>query len=1027
MSGSGGNYINGGSDNDLLGGAGFNDTIDGAAGNDTIGGFDGDDSILGGTEHDLLDGGSGADTIFGGAGNDTIQDPSGANRIFGEAGTDSLRGGSDNDTLDGGSDNDSISGGSGSDSLFGGLGIDLLDGGAGNDTIIGGIENGDTISYASSANPVTISIFAEGGSSGTNVATAMSAFGEQDSLREFEVIGGSPFNDAITINSAATFFFSLYVAGGAGNDTLLHNANSGAFVDYLRADITSGVVVDLSNGTAQDGAGGIDSIAGFRNIRGSDLNDSLYGNGEVNRFRAGLGNDYFDGREGLDISDYLHARSSVSINLTSGTAHKTIGGVDTLTSIEEIRGGSFNDTILGGTTDERLRGNGGNNYLVGGGGNDIVDYAAATRGVSVNLEIGRASNGQGGQDTLAEFEGISGSDYADTLVGGYASDIINGGLGDDWIDFSGGNDCFTYTAGTGNDTVIGGSGADTIYLSAGTWTQGTDGSWTTYIQGGTRLFTQQWESVLVAPSSGGASLLGDGLDNSLSGGNGNDTLSGLGGADTLNGNAGNDSLIGDTENDSLIGGDGDDTFLAGTGDDTLLGGSGRDRFDGNPGNNLINGGGGGEDYVSYSNGAQGTFGVSANLVTGMASNTYGGTDMLIAIRGIQGSAQSDTLIGSDQLSGQVGLSGYPSSGTTFFASRGSDLINGTLPVAGNGVYYNSLGSAGVSVIATYSDHLNATVIKSIGGSDTLININNIYGSTGADVLNGSPTGVLADSFSISINLQGREGNDTINGFGQTINRADYTSATSAVSVDLAAGSASDGQGGTDLLINVRRIRGSNFNDSILGSAGDDIIETRSLGSHLLDGGGGSNAYKFSDATGNSFTNGVQIDLGTMQAEGGGYAGFVVKADNVTDTLIRFNGARGADGNDTLYGTPVDDTLQGLAGDNLLDGRGGTNTLEYGTGWYSTIPTHGVVVNLGTGRATNPWDGTDNISNFQAVIGTPFADSLTGSNAAEALTGAAGNDTLIGGGGSDTLSGGTGDDIILVGTTTLADIYALFAT
>lgn len=1145
MSGSSGGFVPGGAGNDALGGASGNDTIDGGAGNDTLGGLGGNDSILGGTDHDLIDGGSGADTSFGGTGNDTIQDPSGNNLVFGEAGTDSLRGGSDADTLDGGSDGDTLTGGGGSDSLFGGLGIDLLDGGSGNDTISGGVENGDSISYASSENPVTISISAEGGSGGTNIATASSAFGEQDQLREFEVIGGSSWNDVITINSAATLFFSLYVAGGAGNDTLVHNANSGTFLDYLRSDITSGVVVDLASGAAQDGAGGIDYISGFRNVRGSDLNDTLYGNAEGNRFRAGLGNDYLDGRDGWDIADYLHARSSISINLATGAGDKTVGGVDHLVSIEEIRGGSFNDTILGSTADERLRGNGGNNYLMGGAGNDIVDYAAATRGVSVNLDSGRASNGQGGQDTLAEFEGISGSDYADTLIGGAASDLITGGNGNDWIDFVGGNDSVTYVAGSGDDTLIGGAGADTLYLSAGNWASGNDGIWTIYSQSGARLYVQGFESVTGASLiSSDENLSGDGGNNSLSGGTGNDTLSGLGGADTLDGGADNDSLLGGEDNDSLIGGtgndildggagtntlvggagddsyyvsgwnsivegtnegidilianvnvtnlpsnienillqgsasligtgnllnnqitgnagnnslyggegddslfglagtdyldggngndrldggEGDDTFLGGAGDDTLLGGAGRDRFDGNPGNNLINGGGGGDDYVSYSNGVQGTFGVSVNLVTGIASNTYGGTDTLIAIRGIQGSLQSDTLIGSDQLSGQVGLPGYPSNGTTFFASRGSDLINGTLSLAGNGVYYNSLGSGGGTIIATFSDYLNATVMKSIGGADTLINVNNIFGSTGGDVFNGSPTAAPDDVYVQTRVLQGREGNDTINGFGLTINRADYSSATSAISVDLAAGSASDGQGGTDLLINVRRVRGSNFNDTILGSAGDDVIETRTIGSHRLDGGGGTNTYNFADTAGTSDTSAVLIDLGTTPADGGGYVGFIVKPTGITDTLIRFNQARGADGNDTLYGTPGDDVLRGAAGDNLLDGRGGVNTLEYGTHWYGIVPTHGVVVNLDTGRATNPWDGVDTISNFQAVIGTPFADSITGSTAAETLTGGAGNDTLMGGGGADTLSGGAGDDVILMGTTTLADIYALFGT
>jgi Ca2+-binding RTX toxin-like protein len=244
---------------------------------------------------------------------------------------------------------------------------------------------------------------------------------------------------------------------------------------------------------------------------------------------------------------------------------------------------------------------------------------------------------------------------------------------------------------------------------------------------------------------------------------------------------------------------------------------------------------------------------------------------------------------------------------------------------------------------------------------------------------------------------------------------------------LEAGIASDGRGGTDVLVDVRSIRGSSFNDTLFGSSEDDIFHIRTLGSHLIDGRGGSNRYNFNDHNGSSLSRDVLIDLGTTSADGGGYVGFAIKPGGIIDTLTRFNSARGQDGNDTLYGTPENDKLQGLAGDNLLDGRGGANTLEYGVGFYGTVPTHGVVVDLAAGRATNQWDGTDTIANFQGVIGTPFADSLTGSTQAETLTGGAGNDLIIGGGGRDTLDGGAGDDVILIGTTTLADIYALFAT
>jgi hypothetical protein len=640
--------------------------------------------------------------------------------------------------------------------------------------------------------------------------------------------------------------------------------------------------------------------------------------------------------------------------------------------------------------------------------------------VSVNLDFGRASDGQGSSDTLSGFEGILGSDYADTLIGDTFDNILLGGNDNDYLIGGAGND--TLDGGAGTNTLDGGAGDDTYYVNG--WNSIFEA-----IDGGNDLLVSS-VNIVNLPSNvenilltGGASLTGTGnaLNNGITGNSGNNSLYGGEGNDSLFGLAGTDYLDGGNGNDFLDGGEDHDTFLGGAGDDTLLGGAGRDRFDGNPGNNLINGGGGGDDYVSYSNGIQGSFGVSVNLITGIASNTYGGTDTLIAIRGINGSRADDTLIGSDQLSGQVGLAGYPSNGTTFWASSGSDHINGVIPTASS--YYYSF----TNIVANFSDHLNATVVKSTVGTDTLTNINNIYGSSGDDVFSGSRTPAPSDRYAAIINFRGEVGNDTIYGFGQTINRADYSTATIAIQADLEAGIASDGRGGTDVLVDVRSIRGSSFNDTLFGSSADDVFHIRTLGSHLIDGRGGSNRYNFNDHNGSSLSRDVLIDLGTTSADGGGYVGFAIKPGGIIDTLTRFNSARGQDGNDTLYGTPENDKLQGLAGDNLLDGRGGANTLEYGIGFYGTVPTHGVVVDLAVGRATNQWDGTDTIINFQGVIGTPFADSLTGSTQAETLTGGAGNDLIIGGGGRDTLDGGAGDDVILIGTTTLADIYALFAT
>lgn len=169
-------------------------------------------------------------------------------------------------------------------------------------------------------------------------------------------------------------------------------------------------------------------------------------------------------------------------------------------------------------------------------------------------------------------------------------------------------------------------------------------------------------------------------------------------------------------------------------------------------------------------------------------------------------------------------------------------------------------------------------------------------------------------------------------------------------------------GGIDTLIDVVRVRGSNFNDTIIGGDRNDILETPALGSHFLDGGGGINEYRFSNGNW-AVPDSVTIDLGTTLASGGGYQGFVTKPNGVTDTLLRFNRARGSDGDDTIYGTPGDDRINGLAGNNILGGRGGMNTLEYGATFAGGAPTQGVSVNLSLGRATNQWGGTDIIADF----------------------------------------------------------------
>ncbi len=105
----------------------------------------------------------------------------------------------------------------------------------------------------------------------------------------------------------------------------------------------------------------------------------------------------------------------------------------------------------------------------------------------------------------------------------------------------------------------------------------------------------------------------------------------------------------------------------------------------------------------------------------------------------------------------------------------------------------------------------------------------------------------------------------------------------------------------------------------------------------------------------------------------------------------------------------DDTAHGSGGNDTIDGGAGNDTIDYSRG-ARPDDTFAVAVNLATGSTIhgrhafdeqyfqNP---IDTLLNFENVIGTAFADSLTGDGADNLLTGGPGNDFLDGAGGTDT--------------------------
>ena len=119
-----------------------------------------------------------------------------------------------------------------------------------------------------------------------------------------------------------------------------------------------------------------------------------------------------------------------------------------------------------------------------------------------------------------------------------------------------------------------------------------------------------------------------------------------------------------------------------------------------------------------------------------------------------------------------------------------------------------------------------------------------------------------------------------------------------------------------------------------------------------------------------------------------------------DTVIGNNVANyleGRDGNDELRGNGGDDILEGGNGADRLDGGAGMDWASY------RDSSTGVTVNFAEGTLTGAHAEGDVLVNIENIIGSAYADVLTGDDGANSLEGGPGADSLAGGTGEDTAS------------------------
>ena len=750
-------------DNLLRGEAG-NDRLYGNAGNDSLYGGAGNDLLLGGTGADLLDGGAGRDRVsYGQSATAVLVDMGTPARNTGEAAGDSyvgieeLEGSNHGDTLCGdaqanillGKDgNDRIEGRTGNDSLYGADDNDTLLGGAGADRLDGGAGT-DIASYSDSTAALALDLLNLSLSTGDSAGDVyvgiegyeMTAFADRFLGSDLADIGwGLAGNDRLEGRLGNDTLFGgagndlLY--GGDGDDVLVGGAGADRLEGGLGRDLGSyrdagaGVLADLANAAANLGDAKNDVFVGLEDLEGSGFADTLRGDGAANRLWGGLGNDRLegglgndtlaggegddmlyggvgadslDGGAGSDWASYAEITTALRIDLATPGLNTGEAALDRLSGIENLLGGSGNDTLagddganalLGGAGNDRLEGRAGADRLEGGLGNDTLDG-----GTEADTLLGGDGNdsltGGEGADTLDGGTGndlldagtgddrLAGGDGNDSLTGGEGADTLQGGSGDDRLDAGAGND--TLQGGDGNDRLYGGDdtdrldgglGNDRLYGGASDDTL-VGGAGADQLDGGEgfdlvsyRTSTTALTVDLIIPSANIGDAQGDtylsveafelgaGSDRFL-GSLGNDLAWGLAGNDLLDGRGGSDRLYGGAGNDTLRGGDGDDLLVGGAGDDRLEGGLGF-------------------DIASYGDAAAA---VLADLANPAANLGDALRDSYLAVEGLEGSGFNDTLrgdAGANRIGGGAGHDWLEGRGgdDTLAGGAGNDMLTG---------------------------------------------------------------------------------------------------------------------------------------------------------------------------------------------------------------------------------------------------------------------------------------------------------------------------------------------------------------
>jgi Ca2+-binding RTX toxin-like protein len=402
-------------------------------------------------------------------------------------------------------------------------------------------------------------------------------------------------------------------------------------------------------------------------------------------------------------------------------------------------------------------------------------------------------------------------------------------------------------------------------------------------------------------------FVGDETSASVTGAAGSDEYYGYGGDDTFIAGEGDDYADGGDEDDSLLGGDGNDTLIGGggndslygeVGDDSIVGGDDADYIVGGVGNDSIDAGSGNDVIVAGDDNDYVDAGVGDDSV--LAGN---GNDVVIGGEGndtLDGGAGNDSMvggIGDDVLRGGTGNDTLDGSSGTDTA----DYSGETGPVTVNLVTGLAQGGLGSSV-----------------GTDTLIGIENVVGTSSADVITGDDVANVLRGGGGADLVMGGAGNDRIDFDGNDTIDGGEGSDTVVLTESVDFSSLAVGQ-----LVAIEEVdmKGSGAQVAIIDS---DFVFTQSDTDTIRVHGDAGDQLTLVGNWISSGTSPVSYEGAAVQP----YTKYTLVSGGSTATML-FEPTitlsldiSGGSGNDNLVGASGNDRLRGLAGNDTLVGGGG---------------------------------------------------------------------------------------------------------